>query len=118
KFKIEYHVRFSNFKIWDIFYKGIGSVMNTGSFMMMSKEFVEKNKSKIFDETFINVGEDVDLALRIRKMKENVSYVDYSIGDTMGGTLGTGIDRILRDVVNKIYLEDRVCHYGLDILAS
>jgi hypothetical protein len=78
--------------------------VNFGDFAIFSSDFVSKI-GKLFDETFINDYEDLDLSLRYMKSaKKEINYKIDDIGEG-GMTLG-GIQsmRFARDVANRIYL--------------
>jgi len=59
-----------------------------GDFLILSYEFVKQADGNIFDETYINVTEDVDLSFRISLKNEKVAIIDYKIGDYIGSTFG------------------------------
>ena len=58
----------------------------------------------VLDETFINAGDDTDLSLRFSLDRSRVAFIDYSIGDIIGGTLGIGVERGLRSIAGLCYL--------------
>jgi GT2 family glycosyltransferase len=70
-------------------------------FVINSNLFVEN--SELFDETFINAHEDVDLALRMLLNGIRVTRIRYSIGPLVGSSLGNGYDRQLRTISGDIY---------------
>lgn len=90
-----------------ISYRNLKTHLLTGSFTILSKKFVEK-QHLLLDETFINGGEDTDLSLRLYEEESKIGFVDYNIGDMIGLSLGTGWPRILRNVVNEIYLSEKI----------
>ncbi len=79
----------------------------TGSFTMLSRKYIEK-QTQLLDETFINGGEDTDLSLRICENQKGIGYINYKIGDRIGTSLGNGWSRILRNVVNEVYLSYKI----------
>ena len=79
----------------------------TGSFTVLSKKYV-KSQRTLLDETFINGGEDADLSLRLYQEPEKIGYINYEVGDRIGTSLGSGWSRILRNVVNEIYLSYKI----------
>ena len=79
----------------------------TGSFTVLSIKYVKKQKT-LLDETFVNGGEDTDLSLRLYQEPEKIGYINYDVGDRIGTSLGSGWPRILRNVVNEIYLSYKI----------
>jgi len=79
----------------------------TGSFTILSRDFVNNISGKVFDDTFINGGEDSDLSLRLI-FNGKYSKINYEITDLVGKSLGTGWERILRNVVNEVYLSYKI----------
>lgn len=86
----------------------------TGSFTILSSRYVEKLGNKILDETFINGGEDSDLSIRLKSDKCNYSFINYKIKDLIGNSLGYGWTRIIRNVVNEIYLSSKIENMNLE----
>ncbi len=79
----------------------------TGSFTVLSMKYV-RNQEKLLDETFVNGGEDTDLSLRLYQEPDKIGYINYKVGDQVGTSLGSGWPRILRNVVNEIYLSYKI----------
>lgn len=90
-----------------ITYRNLKTHLLTGSFTVLSRKFVESQKD-LYDETFINGGEDTDLSLRLYQDESRFGYLNYEIGDMIGVSLGTGWPRILRNVVNEVYLSYKI----------
>lgn len=80
------------------------SFTHIGSFAIVSGGFIKKNNGALFDETFINGGEDVDLSLRLDSLNNKCAFINYSIGDIVGGSLGTSFARTLREQASNTYL--------------
>lgn len=78
--------------------------IHTGSFAIISSRFLDRHKRRLFDETYINGGEDVDLSIRLSKFPERLAFINYRIGDLVGSSLGTGFDRTLREQASNAYL--------------
>lgn len=72
-------------------------------FGIFSSKFITKRSNMLFDETFINEGEDSDLSISIYK-EGTFSTIEFRIGDLIGTTLGVGMDRALRSIVGLSYL--------------
>ena len=88
-------------------YKTLKVHLLTGSFTILSRNYIQSHK-QILDETFINGGEDSDLSLRLHEDLNKIGYIDYKIGDRIGTSLGSGWARIIRNVVNEIYLSYKI----------
>ena len=73
------------------------------NFAIFSHKFVMKKGVNLFDETFINEGEDSDLSLDIHYNNNTIRHVDFKIGDYIGMSLGTGLDRKMRAVAGLTY---------------
>jgi GT2 family glycosyltransferase len=74
------------------------------SFCIFTSKYVEYLRLNVFDETFINGLEDVDMSLHLSKIGKPIQYVDFYIDEVGGGTLGKwGSCRYFRDFVNHIY---------------
>jgi len=74
-------------------------------FLILSRKFVEQAMGNIFDETYVNGGEDVDLSLRISFAREKIAFINYKIGDYMGSTLGLSNQRWIRDIAGHCYFD-------------
>ena len=90
-----------------ITYRVVKPHLLTGSFTILSSKFVA-HQEQVFDETFINGGEDSDLSLRLTKEEEKIGFIDYEIGDMVGTSLGSGWIRNIRNVVNEVYLSYKI----------
>ena len=88
-------------------YRQLKPHLLTGSFTILSRQFVSEQKV-LFDETFLNGGEDTDLSLRLYEEPDKLGQIKYSIGDMIGTSLGTGWNRIMRNVVNESYLSYKI----------
>lgn len=92
-----------NEKIKTIFFKRYIKYIDVQDFIVLSRNFVKINEASIYDETFINHGEDTDLSMRITIDKIKATVINYKIGDCVGSTLGMGNDRKLRSIANLAY---------------
>ena len=62
----------------------------------------------VFDEIYINGMEDIDLSMRINKdFSQNVNFINYEINSLSGTTIGVGEFRVLRDILNKLYFQEK-----------
>ena len=92
-----------NSKISYLFKKGYRFI-NYESFGIFSSNYIRLINCELFDETFINAGEDVDLSLKLSLNPENTTTIDYRLGNYVGGTLGNRIQRSLRTHAGRVYL--------------
>ena len=77
------------------------------SFSIFSGRFISILSGQIFDETYINGVEDWDLSLCLVKDRRS-AIIPYQVGEQVGATLGTELDRYLRDVSNVAYFNWKV----------
>lgn len=77
--------------------------VSIADFGIFSRKFIERRGGVLFDETYVHGGEDIDLSLEVAS-KMRYSFINYSIGDLLGSSLGTDINRKLRDISGYIYL--------------
>ena len=73
-------------------------------FGIYSSIWISKIGYEIYDDTFINAAEDTDLSLIIALGGIRTAKIKYRIGDLIGSTLGTGIQRSLRSIAGLTYL--------------
>ena len=73
-------------------------------FLIFDTNYIKNNGSILFDETFINDAEDDALAIDIFINKVKYTRINYRIGDYIGSSVGTGIIRNLRSILNLAYL--------------
>lgn len=66
-------------KISYLFKKGYRFI-NYESFEIFSSNYIKSLNCKLFDETFINAGEDVDVSLKLSLNPEKIAVIDYKIG--------------------------------------
>ncbi|MGC8621863.1 MAG: hypothetical protein ACP5U0_08130, partial [Caldisphaera sp.] len=102
KFKVKYSI-IRNSKFKNYLFKGLNYI-DLVDFGIFSIEFLKQKSGFIFDETFINEGEDSDLSIALKLNKNNTKQIKYRIGDMIGSTLGTGKDRSLRAIAGLTYL--------------
>ena len=78
---------------------------NFECFGIFSSYFIQKQRDGLlFDETFINGREDIDLSLKLSFQKEKIKCIDYKIGNHIGSSLGNGLTRSLRHHAGRVYL--------------
>lgn len=108
KFKIELIIGTTlNYRRY--LYKPIKRVRYTGAFGIFSRKFVQNCNYKLYNETYINGTEDIDLSLRIYSGRFKVEVIDYSIGDLIGQTIGPyNKTRRIRGLVNDCYFNHKV----------
>jgi len=73
-------------------------------FGIFSGEYLKKINGNLFDDNFINEGEDTDLSLKFSLNPDRIDRINYKIGDYIGSSLGTGIDRSFRSIAGVTYL--------------
>ncbi len=96
-----------------MFYREVRNYILTSDFTIISGKWVKERSGKIFNETYINGAEDWETSLLISKNREDYDFIDYDIGDIIGGTLGKDpLRRTLRDISNKVYFNMR---YGEEL---
>lgn len=108
KFGLKYEVldfKRHGFLYKNIFYKKIIRIKHHQSnFLVINSEFIKSMNNKLFDDTFINGHEDTWLSykyLQESKFKQS----SFNIGAYTGSSLGTGVNRAFREIVNEIYFE-------------
>ncbi len=84
-------------------YKNLLSFRGIGSFMILSGEYLKRQKGELLDINFLNGYEDVDLSYRLYKENVSCAYINFRIGVYSGFTLGAGRRRLLRDMTGRIY---------------
>ncbi|MGC8483824.1 MAG: hypothetical protein ACP5OE_09305, partial [Thermodesulfobium sp.] len=120
-FEKKYHVNLflSNDRGFQkLFFKGTIKVVGIGNFGIFSSLYLKRIQGNLFDETFINGGEDLYLSLNIKLRKETSSTIKYSIGDFINTSLGIntpsgirhlkGTPRRLRDIANMAYFNYKI----------
>ena len=103
KYDIKYFFCPTSGKFSRLFKKGY-EFTEIQSFGICSTRWVAKVNCNVEDETLINAGEDTDLSLRFSLDRGRIAFIDYRIGDIIGGTLGRGLDRNLRSIAGLCYL--------------
>ena len=87
-----------------LFLKKIVEIKFLGSFFILSSNYCKNNNNEVFDETYVNGFEDVDLALRQIYSNNTIKGINYAIGDIGGQSLGTGELRShYRGILNRTY---------------
>lgn len=90
-------------KISYLFKKGYDFI-NYESFGIFSYGYIQSVNGELFDETFINAGEDVDVSLKLSLEPNKIGMINYKIGNYIGGTLGNSVQRALRTHAGRVYL--------------
>ena len=76
-------------------------VVTMASFGIFSTKFIRESWP-LFDETYINSAEDMDLSLRINRFND-VKRIKFRIGDYIGSTLGRNVRRHLMEIAGLTY---------------
>ncbi len=92
----------------------VQEIILTEDFMILSSRFVADHDGLIFDETYINGEEDSDISIRLNKNGRH-TFINYRLGDYVGGTLGTGINRRFRSVATTSYFSYKIENGLLDL---
>jgi hypothetical protein len=112
KFRINWTRGPDNFLVSRILLKNVKIFLLSGDFLILSSSFVRQLDGMIFDESYINGWEDLDLSLQISIEDGGHSIIDFRIGDLIGSTLSPtkeeNRNRLLRDVANKVYLDYKI----------
>jgi hypothetical protein len=90
--------------IKSLFFKSRLKYTELQSFMIISTNYIKRERYTIFDEIFINQAEDTDLSLRIEISGVKNMRINYQIGNYVGSTFGMNNDRRLRSLASLIYL--------------
>jgi hypothetical protein len=77
------------------------------SFGIFSGSFIQDDESLLYDETYINDNEDIDLSYRINSGKANTYQIKYDIGDLESGSFGKEENRFLRGIAGKAYFYEK-----------
>ena len=87
-------------------FKAIANFTNIGDFSILSSEFVRNNGNSLFDDTFLNGDEDIEVSLRFKKNR--IEHINYKVECGKGGsTLGHSNERDLREVADECYIYHR-----------
>ena len=90
-------------------YKILFRFLNGAAFSIFNADFVRKSYGRLFDETYINGVEDVDLFLQFAHSNSHYSFVNFKIGTMTGASLGGwNIARRFRNIANEAYLNYKV----------
>jgi hypothetical protein len=85
--------------------------INFSDFAIFSGKWIKEMGGKIFDETYINGVEDIDVSIYLNKNRENFTFIDYRIGDMVGQSLGKEEQRALKNILNNIYFNEKFREY-------
>lgn len=89
-------------------YKKFNNFLLTASFSIFSGSYIKTINGDLFDETYINGVEDIDLAYSLTRHLDNYAFVDYLIGEEVGASLGNNKVRKMRDIANLSYLNSKI----------
>ena len=90
---------------WRFFFKEIPGkkVISIADFGIFSSELL-RSESGLYNETFINSAEDMELSIRLASMVGDKKIIQYKIGSYIGESLGNDISRRLREIGGQFYL--------------
>lgn len=107
KFCIKHHSTPMN-GYWRLFFQKGYKHLSIGDFGIFSSEYVKRKNNRLFDDTYINSTEDIDLSLEISINPNRYKIINYQIGDFTGSTLGHSNARHIRDISGSILLEEKI----------
>ena len=91
------------------FFRKVGKeFFNFGTFIAFNAKFLKLVLPFVFDECYINGFEDHDLSYSLFDRGCRFSFINYKIGDVIGGTIGLGPERALRDIANLAYFNEKL----------
>jgi hypothetical protein len=104
KYEVKYFYAAKN-KLTPLFFKKIRGTdfICTQALGIFSSHYLASRSESLFDETYINEHEDLDMSLQLFLEGVHYKIIDYNIGGYVGGTLGLGVDRGLRQVAGRAY---------------
>jgi GT2 family glycosyltransferase len=118
KFTIDFTQSFYTVKSKLVFRKICGTEMTvTSAFAVLSSKYIRNLGNYIFDETYINDHEDLDLSFRFTLNKNKNSKINYNIKALQGSTIGINVCRDLRSVAGRVYFNfkyNRLFNYMLN----
>jgi hypothetical protein len=97
------------------FVRAVASYVDPVSFGVYSSRLIRDLGGKLYDEVYINSGEESDLAFKTWTGGKGIRYVPFRVGDQVGMTLGTGLARTFRSLASGAYLNYKVEHGLLEI---
>ena len=108
KFNIRYFWVDPNAPSTRILYHTVTHFVLTSSFTILRARVCKDVEGKLFDETFINGVEDWRLSIDLYRRAPQKAFIDFKIGDKVGGTLGlpNSIQRRLRNFANFAYFNN------------
>ncbi|MGC8622003.1 MAG: hypothetical protein ACP5U0_08830, partial [Caldisphaera sp.] len=109
KFRINYLVSSNDFPYYLLFKEVFSSFPGKSDFAIFSNSLLN-DLPYLFDETFINGGEDIDSSLSIFIRKPHYHEIEFEIFSYGGGTLGKR-GRMLKDIMNLAYLNQKLDLY-------
>jgi hypothetical protein len=108
KFGIDYVIG-SDFLPYRFFYIRRYRLRGIGNFAIFSTEILRSRQEILFDETYINGGEDIDLSWHLIQSGSRWGFLNYRIGNIGGATLGPyNIKRKMRGLLNDCYLNYKI----------
>jgi GT2 family glycosyltransferase len=106
RFKVEIMPAVSG-TAYAMFFNNHLKVKEVGDFIIINKNLAEHVDGFLYDETYINDTEDVDLSIRIN-YKYNYKLINYNISEKVSGTFGTSKQRAMRGLTGVCYLNSKI----------
>lgn len=107
KFDVSYFSS-PDYGLWKLFFKNGYKHLSIADFGIFSANYLISKKGILFDETYLNDTEDIDLSLGATYNQDRTIVISYRIGDMMGMTLGRGTVRAARGVAGYAYLNHKI----------
>ena len=107
KYSINFFSSMDNF-LWNRFFKCNLKHISIAAFSIFNSQYLREMNGSIFDETYINGGEDIDFSLKCHLENVSFAFIRYKIQDMMGTSLGGGYLRGLRDIMNYAYFNYKI----------
>jgi hypothetical protein len=107
KFKVHYF-SFPKNKYHKFFFNCRYPYIAMASFGIFSQRLIKNIGPELFEETFINSCEDIDLDLRLSLRTFKTKVINFRIGEFKGSTLGLNNNRRLRDIAGYSYLNYKI----------
>lgn len=104
KFGIDFFYAFPNMRSRAVFRRVSGTEFtNTTAFGIFGYDFIKSNGGILFDDTYINEHEDIDLSFNILLKKARTTSITYRIKALRGSSMVIGKPRELRQVAGRAY---------------
>lgn len=90
------------------FFRAYTEVTNIGAFGIFSASYLNELGGKLFDETYLNEFEEVEVSYNLRHSNLKIGVSDYRIGDLVGTGLGKSTVRKYRAIASRAYFNYKI----------